>query len=76
MTVADNQLLDVFDDADFVLEAITKDELGLETLATRNSDRLDFHGIAVWKLKAALRRAYDAGRNCARRQQQEQGDQA
>ena len=41
-------------------------------LTARNSDRLDFHNIAVWKLRAALRRAYDAERNSALRQQQQE----
>ena len=48
---------------DKLLEQIAAQELGLTTLATRNSDSLDFHDIAVWKLRAALRRAYHAGRN-------------
>jgi hypothetical protein len=26
----------------------------IETLETQNSDRLDFHGIAVWRLRQAL----------------------
>ncbi len=36
--------------------------LDLETLATRNSDRLDFHNLAVWQIKAALEAAFAAGR--------------
>lgn len=35
--------------------------LGIETLETRNSDRLDFHDVAVWSIKEALEAAYRAG---------------
>ena len=34
----------------------------VETLDTRNSDRLDFHDVAVWAKRAALEAAYEAGR--------------
>ena len=44
------------------LEQIAHDHLRLETLATRRSDSLDFHDLAVWQIKDALRAAYDAGR--------------
>jgi hypothetical protein len=33
----------------------------IETLETRNRDRLDFHDIAVWAMRAALNEAYAAG---------------
>jgi hypothetical protein len=33
----------------------------IETLETRNSDRLDFHDVAVWAIRAALNEAYAAG---------------
>ena len=33
----------------------------IETLATRNRDRLDFHDVAVWAMRAALNEAYAAG---------------
>jgi hypothetical protein len=36
-------------------------QLGFETLETRNSDDLDFNEVAVWAVKAALRQAYDQG---------------
>ncbi len=36
--------------------------LGVETLETRNSDRLDFSEVAVWAIKDALEAAYLAGR--------------
>ena len=34
----------------------------IETLETRNRDRLDFHDVAVWAMRAALESAYEAGR--------------
>ena len=37
----------------------------LETLETRNSDRLDFHDVAVWAIRAALEEAFEAGRRAA-----------
>jgi hypothetical protein len=37
----------------------------LETLETRNSDRLDFHDVAVWAIRDALAEAYEAGRRAA-----------
>lgn len=35
---------------------------GIETLKERKSDDLDFHDIAVWSLRNALKAAYQAGR--------------
>jgi hypothetical protein len=43
------------------LEEIAREKLGVETLETRNSDRLDFVEVSVWQLKAALEAAYLAG---------------
>lgn len=43
------------------LEEIAREKLGVETLETRNSDRLDFVELSVWQLKAALEAAYVAG---------------
>ena len=37
----------------------------LETLETRNADRLDFHDVAVWAIRDALAEAYEAGRRAA-----------
>lgn len=47
-------------DAD--LASIAGRVLGIPTLATRNSDELDFHEIAVWSVLEALRLAHAAGR--------------
>jgi hypothetical protein len=46
---------------DQLLTEIAKKHLGIETLDTRNSDGLDFHDVAVWCLKDALKSAYEAG---------------
>lgn len=43
------------------IEQIARDSLGIPTLETRNSDRLDFHNVAVWNLKEALEDAFAAG---------------
>lgn len=40
---------------------LAKFYLGIETLDMRNSDRLDFHEVAVWNVKTALEAAYKAG---------------
>ena len=44
--------------------------LGLETLDTRNSDRLDFHDVAVWNIKAALQAAFEAGQQAGKQPRQ------
>jgi hypothetical protein len=41
------------------------DHLFIETLETRNSDRLDFHEVSVWGVKNALMAAYEVGRQAA-----------
>lgn len=43
------------------LEEIAQRVLDMPTLDTRRSDDLDFHDLAVWSIKEALERAYDAG---------------
>ncbi len=43
------------------IENIARSVLGLDTLATQNSDRLDFHELAVWQIQEALEAAYKAG---------------
>ena len=50
---------------DAILASIASQFFGTETLATRNSDALDFYDIAVWNLKAALEAAYREGRHSA-----------
>lgn len=48
-----------------ILTFIAAEKLGLLTLETRNSDRLDFSEQSVWQLRAALEAAYEAGRKSA-----------
>lgn len=40
---------------------IAASTLGVETLETRKSDRLDFQEVAVWDIKKALQEAYLLG---------------
>jgi len=47
------------------IERIAREAFGLETLETRRMDDLDFHDLAVWTIKDALERAYEAGRKAA-----------
>lgn len=58
---ADNDDKPAGTDHDALFETIAREMLGIETLATRNSDRLDFHDLAVWSIAAALNRAFVAG---------------
>lgn len=43
------------------IQQIAETMLSLPTLETQHSDRLDFHDLAVWSVKAALEAAYLAG---------------
>ena len=43
------------------MQQIALDHLFIETLETRNRDRLDFHDVSVWGVKSALMAAYQAG---------------
>lgn len=45
------------------IRAIAGRVLGVETLETQRSDRLDFHSLAVWSIRAALLEAYRAGQD-------------
>ena len=53
-----------------MLDHIAQTLLGLETLETRNSDRLDFHDLAVWNIKAALQAAFEAGQQAGKKPRQ------
>jgi len=46
---------------DQILALIAQKHLGIETLETRKSDRLDFHDTAVWCIRDALEAAFKAG---------------
>ena len=50
---------------DETIRMIAKELLGLDTIETRKSDRLDFSDQAVWQLRAALEAAYNAGKASA-----------
>jgi len=50
---------------DNAINRIAREALGLETLEARKMDSLDFHDLAVWTVKDALERAYEAGRKAA-----------
>ena len=44
-----------------LFSGIAKEFLHIETLETRNSDRLDFTEVSVWGVKSALEAAYAKG---------------
>ncbi|PUE19801.1 hypothetical protein B9Z43_08240 [Limnohabitans sp. MMS-10A-192] len=46
---------------DVLFKRLAKEHLFIDTLQTQHSDRLDFHDVSVWGIKAALQAAYDAG---------------
>ena len=46
---------------DALLTRIAQEHLFIETLETRNHDRLDFHDVGVWCVNSALMAAYQAG---------------
>ena len=50
-----------------LFQQIALDHLFIETLETRNSDRMDFHEVSVWGVKSARMAAYEAGRQAAKR---------
>jgi hypothetical protein len=47
---------------DALLLQIAQRQFRIETLETQNWDRLDFHDVAVWAIRAALEEAFEAGR--------------
>lgn len=48
-----------------ILTGIAQKNLpGIKTLETRNSDDLDFHDVAIWAIKEALKDAFIAGMTC------------
>ena len=50
---------------DALILEIAKRQFFIETLETRERDRLDFHDVAVWSIRAALEEAFEAGRASA-----------
>ena len=51
--------------AALLLEIAAKHFHSIETLDTQNGDRLDFHDVAVWAIRAALEAAFAAGQAAA-----------
>ena len=47
---------------DALILGIARRQFHIETLDTRNRDRLDFQDVAVCALRAALEEAFEAGR--------------
>ena len=52
-------------DLNEILTAIAHKHLRVSTLETRRSDSLDFHDLAVWKLRSALEAAFHSGAQSA-----------
>lgn len=48
-----------------ILADIAKKHLSIDTLDSRQSDRLDFHDLAVWSIEQALEAAFQAGLTAA-----------
>jgi hypothetical protein len=51
---------------DALLLEIARRQFHIETLETRNWDRLDFHDVAVWAIRTALEEAFEAGQAAGR----------
>ena len=48
------------------LEVLAQVHMNIETLAERRMDALDFHEVAVWQVKSALRAAFELGKAAQR----------
>ena len=57
---------------DALILEIAQRQFCIETLETRNWDRLDFHDVAVWAVRAALEDAFEAGRRAGQAQTRSQ----
>ena len=53
---------------DQLLQRIAAEHLFVETLQTRNSDRLDFYDVSVWGIRQALIDAFEAGQKASAKQ--------
>ena len=49
-----------------LLEITLRHFPNIETLETRNSDGLDFHDVAIWAIRSALKAAFAAGQAATR----------
>lgn len=54
-------------DTEAIIAAIAQSHLGLETLESRHSDRLDFQDHSCMAIRDALRAAFEAGKQAGRR---------
>jgi hypothetical protein len=54
-------------EVDAIIATIARTHLDLETLESRHSDSLDFKDQACWAIRDALRAAFEAGKQAARR---------
>jgi len=52
---------------DRILTGIARKHLDMQTLDTRRSDSLDFHTVAAWQVRSALKAAFNAGVRSAQR---------
>jgi len=52
---------------DKIIFEIAQKHFFIETLETRKLDRLDFHDVSVWSMKAALEEAFKAGQEAAKK---------
>lgn len=50
---------------DDILTEIARKYLFIDTLEVRKMDSLDFHDVAVWCVRDALKAAYEAGKMAA-----------
>ena len=49
------------EDINGLLEKVAQKHLDIASLETQNNIELDYHSVAVWQLKKALREAYNLG---------------
>ena len=49
------------------IQEIAQKMLFIDTLETQDRDSLDFHGVAVWQVAAALAAACEAGKKSSKR---------
>ncbi|HZU37070.1 MAG TPA: hypothetical protein VFA18_14210 [Gemmataceae bacterium] len=58
-----------------ILAEIAKKHLSIDVLDSRQSDRLDFHDLAVWSIEQALAAAFQAGLDAAEDRRQVWGEE-
>lgn len=44
-----------------ILTEVAKNCLSIDSLKTRKNDKLDFHDLAIWQIRAALENAFYEG---------------